>query len=163
MTVVNSVLANRELSLSRVVTSLSIELHGSHRLWPSVQRLVVIVWSVRETPDVLVAYGVKLEHGRGHAVFEAVIPRARLTAFLTDVIEGNSDKIKCRTHQEVQAARAAAPPVMTEVLLNDEGPVGPTVVLVDPSDPKGPGPKISVAVAVAIGSNEHLADAGAHD
>jgi hypothetical protein len=162
MRVVTSVLANRELSLSRIVTSLSIELHGSHRLWPSVQRLVVIVWSVRETSDVLVAYGVKLEHGRGHVVFEAVVPRARLTAFLTDVIEGNSDKIKCRTHKEVQVARAAAPPMLGATVLGDEDPLADTVVIVDP-DPKGPGPKLSVAVAVAIGSNEHLADTGAHD
>lgn len=163
MKVVTSVLASRELSLSKVVTSLSIELHGSHHLWPGVQRLVVVAWSVRELPDVLVVYGVKVEHGRGHTVFEAVIPRARLAVFVTQVIEGNSDKIKCRTHKDVQVARAAAPPRMAQaLLLHDDGPLTDTVVVTDP-DPRGPGPKISVAFAVSIGANQDLADAGADD
>lgn len=117
----------------KFVTSLSVERpHSeSHQFWPhGLQRLVVVVSRSDHRHDMLVAYGIDPGVHHGHVVFHAEFSPHRLSAFIKAVIDG--DTVAC-----ADQAFAVRPH----------------------HDPADPGPKVALALAAAIRSQETLAEA----
>ena len=151
----------------KFVTSLSVDrMHGaSIPFWPhGVKRLVVVVVHPDPGEDTLVAYGVDPDHGHGHGrgrvVFEAELPRARLSAFIKAVIDGDKAVVdRHKTVTMVETRAGAGEPGYPDAGELVSPCADEAVVVVSYRDPGDPGPKVALALASAIRSDEDLAEA----
>jgi hypothetical protein len=92
----------------KLVTSLSVERpsHEPGPFWPrGVERLILVVLQPDRDRDTLVATGIESDGKRSRLVFEALLPRDRLSAFVAAVIDGNATVIHCHRGHLDTAAR----------------------------------------------------------
>jgi hypothetical protein len=151
----------------KFVTSLSVDrMHGaSIPFWPhGVKRLVVVVVHPDPDEDTLVAYGVDPDHRHGHArgriVFEAELPRARLSTFIKAVIDGDRAVVdRHKTISMVESRAGAGEPGSPDTGELVSPCADEAVVVVSYRDPGDPGPKVALGLAAAIRSDEALAEA----
>ena len=134
----------------KFVTSLSVQrTHGeSNAFWPrGLKRLVVLVSSVDLRDDRLVAYGI--DPAQRQIVFHAELPHSRHSAFIKAVIDGDAAVIDHHRHTAADGAPG------------DETALQAIVVFAY-RDPADPGPRLAVALAAAIRSQETLGEAVAN-
>jgi hypothetical protein len=143
----------------KFVTSLSVErTHGeANPFWPhGVKRLVVVVSRFDDRDERLVAYGVDPVHH--HVVFHAELPAARLSDFIKAVLDGDKEVI----HHHRTAIGEAVRPLYSdtrEAIAIGATEAGEVIVVVSYRDPADPGPRVALAFAAAIRSQESLAEA----
>jgi hypothetical protein len=152
----------------KFVTSLSVDrMHGaSIPFWPhGVKRLVVVVVHPDPDGETLVAYGVDPDYrqgqGHGRVVFEAELPRARLSAFIAAVIDGNRAVVDRHLTVGVTEGRVGTGPLDYDDAGELVRPCADgAVVVISYPDPGDAGrKKIALALAAAIRSDEALAEA----
>jgi len=150
----------------KFITSLSVDRApgASPPLWPhGVQRLVVVAVQPEPSRNAVVAYGVDPDHDHGHGrvVFEAVMSRAQLSAFIKDVMDG--DQAACDRHRLIAALehrsgehglRAAVDALAS--LLEE------AAIAIAYRELGDPGLKVARALAASIRTDESLAEAVAN-
>lgn len=132
----------------KIVASLSVERMCSEStpLWPAgTRRLIVIASHAHDEDDTLVVHGVDPDAGQGHVVFETILLRARLGAFVKALVDGDPLGAARGSSEDLGAERSIGTDEAAWVLR---------------PDPQHPVRNIAVALAAAIDSDIELAGAG---